>query len=180
MQNTWVLRAFWPTVLSSGIYSYTYAAERQENCVACSQIPKDLIFSEEARLSDVMEYLSSTYQMKGPGVTTTDDQGRNRTLYLPNIASIEERTRPNLKKTLRGSLFRDTLPNWIACLRNVVCDRTRTEGWSAVDRGRRHYAKLDRIPLETPRRDGYVTLALRFLFLFLSLSQSSWCIFLPP
>jgi len=40
--------------------------------------------------------------MKGPGVTTTDDHGKNKTLYLPNISSIEERTRPNLKKTLHG------------------------------------------------------------------------------
>lgn len=50
-----------------------------------------------------MEHLSTTYQMKSPGVTTTDKQGRNRTLYLPNVSSIEERTRPNLKKTLKGT-----------------------------------------------------------------------------
>lgn len=87
---------------SAGIYTYTYAAERNENCVACSQIPKDLVFHENARLSEVMEHLSTTYQMKGPGVTTTDKQGRNRTLYLPSVSSIEERTRPNLKKTLKG------------------------------------------------------------------------------
>ena len=60
---------------------------------------------EGRRLSELMEHLSSTYQMKAPGVTTTDDSGRNRTLYLPNPASIEERTRPNLKKTLKGCSF---------------------------------------------------------------------------
>jgi hypothetical protein len=90
-------------VTSAGIYTYTYAAERNESCVACSQIPKDLFFHENARLSEVMEHLSTTYQMKSPGVTTTDKQGRNRTLYLPNVSSIEERTRPNLKKTLKGT-----------------------------------------------------------------------------
>ena len=88
---------------SVGIYTYTYAAERNENCVACSQIPKDLVFHENTRLSEVMEHLSTVYQMKGPGVTTTDKLGRNRTLYLPNVSSIEERTRPNLKKTLKGN-----------------------------------------------------------------------------
>ena len=88
---------------SAGIYTYTYAAERKENCVACSQIPKDLVFHENTLLSEVMEHLSTTYQMKGPGVTTTDKQGRNRTLYLPSVSSIEERTRPNLKKTLKGA-----------------------------------------------------------------------------
>ncbi|XP_046632158.1 NEDD8-activating enzyme E1 catalytic subunit-like [Daphnia pulicaria] len=92
---------------TDGIYTYTYAAERNESCVACSQIPKDLFFHENARLSEVMEHLSTTYQMKSPGVTTTDKQGRNRTLYLPNVSSIEERTRPNLKKTLKELELKD-------------------------------------------------------------------------
>lgn len=99
LKSTW-----FHLIFLSGIYTYTYAAEKQEGCVTCSQIPKDLIFSEEARLSDLMEHLSSTYQMKSPGVTTTDDQGRNRTLYLPNVPSIEERTRPNLKKSFKGPI----------------------------------------------------------------------------
>lgn len=92
---------------TDGIYTYTYEAERNENCVACSQIPKTLIFHENTRLQEVMEHLSSTYQMKGPGVTTTDDHGKNKTLYLPNISSIEERTRPNLKKTLHELGLKD-------------------------------------------------------------------------
>ena len=91
-------------IAEAGIYTYAYEAERNENCVACSQIPKTLVFHENTRLQEVMEYLSKTYQMKGPGITTTDDNGRNKTLYLPNISSIEERTRPNLKKTLHGKL----------------------------------------------------------------------------
>ena len=96
-------RAIFPPTTPTGIYTYAYAAERNENCVACSQIPKELAFADSARLGEVMEHLSATYQMKGPGVTTTDEHGRNRTLYLPNVASIEERTRPNLKKTLKGN-----------------------------------------------------------------------------
>lgn len=40
-------------------------------------------------------------QMKAPGMTTTV-AGRNKTLYMPSVASIEERTRANLKKTLKG------------------------------------------------------------------------------
>lgn len=90
----------------AGIYTYAYEAERNENCVVCSQIPKTLVFHENTRLQEVMEHLSTTYQMKGPGITTTDDHGRNKTLYLPNISSIEERTRPNLKKTLNGKPWR--------------------------------------------------------------------------
>ena len=41
------------------------------------------------------------YQMKSPGVTTTNPEtGRNKTLYMASIESIEKATRPNLKKTL--------------------------------------------------------------------------------
>ncbi|KTF85371.1 hypothetical protein cypCar_00022369 [Cyprinus carpio] len=39
-------------------------------------------------------------QMKSPAITTTLD-GKNKTLYLQTVASIEERTRPNLSKTLK-------------------------------------------------------------------------------
>ncbi len=39
------------------------------------------------------------YQMKSPGVTTSIG-GKNKTLYMSKVASIEEATRPNLKKTL--------------------------------------------------------------------------------
>ncbi len=41
----------------------------------------------------------ATYQMRSPGITTTLG-GRNKTLYMPNVASIEAATRPNLKKGL--------------------------------------------------------------------------------
>lgn len=88
----------------TGIYTYTYAAERKEGCVACSQIPTTLAFHENVKLKDLLEHLSATYQMKNPGATTTDHQGRNKTLYLPNVTSIEEMTRANLKKSLKGFL----------------------------------------------------------------------------
>jgi ubiquitin-activating enzyme E1 C len=37
--------------------------------------------------------------MKSPGLTATVD-GKSRTLYMPTVASIEEKTRVNLKKSL--------------------------------------------------------------------------------
>lgn len=37
-------------------------------------------------------------QMKSPGITTSID-GKNRTLYMQTVKSIEEKTRGNLKKT---------------------------------------------------------------------------------
>lgn len=38
--------------------------------------------------------------MKSPAITATLE-GKNRTLYLQSVTSIEERTRPNLSKTLK-------------------------------------------------------------------------------
>lgn len=85
-----------------GVYTYTYQAERKEDCLACSQVPKTLeIPGPEAKLQDVITVLceSPKFQMKSPGLTAIID-GKNRTLYMPTVASIEEKTRVNLKKSL--------------------------------------------------------------------------------
>ena len=85
-----------------GIYTYSYQAEKKDNCIACSQIPKFLNVSETQTLQDLINYLceSIEYQMKSPGITYTASEGKNHTLYMPGIASIESQTRPNLEKTL--------------------------------------------------------------------------------
>ncbi|KAL4226530.1 NEDD8-activating protein uba3 [Mactra antiquata] len=86
---------------TEGIYTYTFEAERKEDCMACSKIPKSITFSESDKLQDIITYLqeSAEYQMKSPGLTT-NIKGKNKTLYMPTIKSIEEKTRENLKKTL--------------------------------------------------------------------------------
>uniref|UniRef100_A0A3B4VC38 NEDD8-activating enzyme E1 catalytic subunit n=1 Tax=Seriola dumerili TaxID=41447 RepID=A0A3B4VC38_SERDU len=85
-----------------GLYTYTFEAERKENCSACSQVPQDLQFPPSAKLQEVLEYLTenASLQMKSPAITTTLE-GKNKTLYLQSVKSIEERTRPNLCKTLK-------------------------------------------------------------------------------
>ncbi|XP_058620055.1 NEDD8-activating enzyme E1 catalytic subunit-like isoform X1 [Onychostoma macrolepis] len=85
-----------------GLYTYTFEAERKENCTACSQVPQKLQFPPSAKLQEVLEYLTenASLQMKSPAITATLE-GKNKTLYLQTIASIEERTRPNLCKTLK-------------------------------------------------------------------------------
>uniref|UniRef100_A0AAR2JU40 NEDD8-activating enzyme E1 catalytic subunit n=1 Tax=Pygocentrus nattereri TaxID=42514 RepID=A0AAR2JU40_PYGNA len=85
-----------------GLYTYTFEAERKENCSACSQVPQKLQFPPSAKLQEVLEYLTenSSLQMKSPAITATLE-GKNKTLYLQTVASIEERTRPNLCKTLK-------------------------------------------------------------------------------
>lgn len=85
-----------------GVYTYTYQAEHKEDCLVCSQKPKTLeVPGPEARLEDLITFLceSPNFQMKSPGVTAIVD-GKNRTLYMPTVASIEEKTRVNLKKSI--------------------------------------------------------------------------------
>ncbi|XP_044156638.1 NEDD8-activating enzyme E1 catalytic subunit isoform X2 [Bufo gargarizans] len=85
-----------------GLYTYTFEAERKENCPACSQLPQKIQFPPSAKLQEVLDYLvnDTSLQMKSPAITATLD-GKNKTLYLQTVASIEERTRPNLCKTLK-------------------------------------------------------------------------------
>ena len=57
----------------------------------------------DAKLQDFIDMLTTDprYQMKSPGVTTINPQtGKNKTLYMASIESIEKATKPNLKKTL--------------------------------------------------------------------------------
>ncbi|RVE70888.1 hypothetical protein OJAV_G00068430 [Oryzias javanicus] len=85
-----------------GLYTHAFEAERKENCTACSQVPQDLQFPPSAKLQEILEYLTenSSLQMKSPAITTILE-GKNKTLYLQSVKSIEERTRPNLCKTLK-------------------------------------------------------------------------------
>eukprot|EP00063_Salmo_salar_P027192 XP_014002027.1 PREDICTED: NEDD8-activating enzyme E1 catalytic subunit-like isoform X2 [Salmo salar] len=80
----------------------SHTDSHKENCSACSQVPQDLQFPPSAKLQEVLEYLTenASLQMKSPAITATLE-GKNKTLYLQTIASIEERTRPNLCKTLK-------------------------------------------------------------------------------
>ena len=60
--------------------------------------------SVDAKLQDFIDLLTTDqhYQMKSPGVTTINpENGRNKTLYMASVESIEKATRPNLKKTLQ-------------------------------------------------------------------------------
>lgn len=86
---------------SEGIYSYAYEAEKNEKCLACSRRTQTLNFGKTKKLQDLIEYLvnQASFQMKNPGLTTIIE-GKNKTLYMPNVASIEAATRQNLKKSL--------------------------------------------------------------------------------
>ena len=64
----------------------------------------------ESKLQDFIDMLTTEpqYQMKSPGVTTINpEDGKNKTLYMASVESIEKATRPNLKKTLEELNIRD-------------------------------------------------------------------------
>ncbi|RLU24321.1 hypothetical protein DMN91_002409 [Ooceraea biroi] len=85
-----------------GVYTYTYEAERKEDCLTCSQVVREIeIKDPKYKLQDLIEFLCNQpdMQMKTPGLTACVD-GKNKTLYMCTVKSIEERTRENLSKTL--------------------------------------------------------------------------------
>jgi len=84
-----------------GIYSYTYAAEKRDDCIACSQSTRTLDFKPDVTLQQVIDFLkeSQDYQMKAPGITTVVD-GKSRTLFMQVIQQTE--TNLSLKLTELG------------------------------------------------------------------------------
>ncbi|KAI4889449.1 hypothetical protein NFI96_016643, partial [Prochilodus magdalenae] len=43
-----------------GLYTYTFEAEKKEDCSACSQVPQGMHFSPSATLQDVLDYLTDS------------------------------------------------------------------------------------------------------------------------
>ncbi|XP_063952349.1 NEDD8-activating enzyme E1 catalytic subunit-like [Lytechinus pictus] len=86
---------------TDGLYTYTYEAERKEDCMACSRKTQTLELQRDATLQMLVDHLteSATLQMKAPSITTTID-GRNKTLYMQSVESIRKRTKENLPKKL--------------------------------------------------------------------------------
>jgi len=85
-----------------GVYTYTYEAERKENCLACSQVPQEIeIKDSKYKLQNLIDLLCERpdLQMKSPALTAIID-GKCKTLYMQMVASIEKKTRENLSKTL--------------------------------------------------------------------------------
>ncbi|KYQ51264.1 NEDD8-activating enzyme E1 catalytic subunit [Trachymyrmex zeteki] len=85
-----------------GVYTYTFEVERKINCLACSQVPREIeIKDSKYKLQNLIDLLCERpdLQMKSPAITAVID-GKCKTLYMQMVASIEEKTRENLSKTL--------------------------------------------------------------------------------
>lgn len=84
----------------------------------CSQVPQVLPATADKKLEDLISSLcdEDTFRMKNPALTAVV-AGRQRTLYMASVPSIERSTRPNLKKTLAGEC------NLIAALCEIPVSR---------------------------------------------------------
>lgn len=86
-----------------GIYTYAYEAEKKADCLACSNIPRIVGVDDpnSMTLEDFIKLLCEDhdFQMKSPGLTALVD-GKNKTLYMSTVKSIEERTKSNLTLSL--------------------------------------------------------------------------------
>lgn len=87
-----------------GIYTYTYEAEKSDTCLACSNAPQLLNIDDPntTTLEDVIKELCDQprFQLKNPALTTVMPDGKQRTLYMASVKSIEEATRKNLTQSL--------------------------------------------------------------------------------
>ncbi|KFB44439.1 hypothetical protein ZHAS_00012224 [Anopheles sinensis] len=86
-----------------GIYTYTYEAEKRSDCLACSQVPRSVEITDPntMTLQDLIQHLCDNpeFQMKSPGLTALLE-GKNKTLYMGTVKSIEEATKGNLTLSL--------------------------------------------------------------------------------
>ena len=83
-------------------------------------------------------------QMKSPGITTSLN-GKNKTLYMQTVKSIEEKTRQNLKKTLNGKYLHYKKVKRIWCRKRedilVIC--VFMKGKNKIIQDDHHYSKLN-------------------------------------
>ncbi|KAK4550046.1 hypothetical protein LTR36_003013 [Oleoguttula mirabilis] len=85
----------------SGVYTYTFEHQKKDDCPVCGNLPKDMLLNPESTLGELVESLAERpeSQLKKPNLRTEE-----KTLYYSAPASLEESTRPNLKRKLRELL----------------------------------------------------------------------------
>lgn len=88
---------------SDAIYTYIFETERKDDCLGCTNVPRPVQVDDPNgwTLENLIAHLceSKEFQMKSPGLTTTIN-GKNKTLYMSTVKSIELQTRSNLTLSL--------------------------------------------------------------------------------
>ncbi|ETN36981.1 uncharacterized protein HMPREF1541_07969 [Cyphellophora europaea CBS 101466] len=80
-----------------GLYTYTFQAEKLPDCPVCGNMAKTVVIDPDTSLEDFLASLAerAEAQLKKPSIRT-----EAKTLYYQAPPSLEETTRPNLKKKL--------------------------------------------------------------------------------
>lgn len=81
----------------SSIYTYTFEHQKKDDCPVCGNLPKDMILDPEQTLGELIESFAERpeSQLKKPSLRT-----EAKSLYFSSPASLEEQTRPNLKRKI--------------------------------------------------------------------------------
>lgn len=82
----------------AGLYTYTFAAEKKDDCPVCGNLAQNIAIDPESTLEEFLASLAerAEAQLKKPSIRT-----EAKTLYVQAPKSLEEQTRPNLSKKLR-------------------------------------------------------------------------------
>ncbi|KAJ9615688.1 NEDD8 activating enzyme [Cladophialophora chaetospira] len=81
-----------------GLYTYTFAAEKKDDCPVCGNLAQTITIDPEWTLEEFLASLAerAEAQLKKPSIRT-----EAKTLYVQAPKSLEEMTRPNLGKKMR-------------------------------------------------------------------------------
>lgn len=82
----------------NGLYTYTFEAEKKEDCPVCGQLAQTVQIDPETTLEDFLASLAerAEAQLKKPSIRSGD-----KTLYIRFPPSLEVQTRPNLSKKMK-------------------------------------------------------------------------------
>ncbi|ETI25847.1 hypothetical protein G647_02624 [Cladophialophora carrionii CBS 160.54] len=80
-----------------GLYTYTFAAEKKDDCPVCGNLAQTITIDPQWTLEDFLASLAerAEAQLKKPSIRT-----EAKTLYVQAPKSLEEQTRPNLQKKM--------------------------------------------------------------------------------
>ena len=83
---------------NSGLYAYTFAAEKKDDCPVCGNLAQNMTIDPEVTLEDFIASLAerAEAQLKKPTIRTAE-----KSLYYQAPIALEEQTRPNLGKKMR-------------------------------------------------------------------------------
>lgn len=82
---------------NDSIYTYTFEHEKKDDCPVCGNLARNLEVDPRSTLQELIESMAirPEAQLKKPSV-----RSESKTLYMQSPPSLEEKTRPNLDKTL--------------------------------------------------------------------------------